>query len=54
MSVDHGGFDVFVPEEFLYGSYVITGFEKVGGEAMAEGMWADFFQYFGMFGCLFD
>ena len=54
VGVDHGGFDVFVPEEFLYGSYVITGFEKVGGEAMAEGMWADFFQYFGMFGCLFD
>lgn len=24
VGVDHGGFDVFVPEEFLNGSYVVV------------------------------
>lgn len=38
MSVDHGGFDVAVAEEFLNGSDVVAVFDEVGGEGMAEGV----------------
>jgi len=38
VGVDHGGFDVFVAEEFLNGADVVAGFEKVGGEGMTEGV----------------
>jgi hypothetical protein len=48
VGVDHGRFYVFVAEQLLYGSDVITGFQQVGGKAipqggfaLAEGMWAD-------------
>lgn len=46
MSVDHGGFDVFVPEEFLDGADVVASLEEVGGEAVAEGVGCDAFGYF--------
>ena len=33
-----GGGDVRVAEEFLDGADVVTGFEEVGGEGVAEGV----------------
>ena len=44
VSVNHGGFDIFMSQEFLNSTTetrfrnIVTGFEKVGGEAMPEGM----------------
>jgi len=36
--VDHGGPNVFVTEKFLYGAYIVTIVEKMGGERMTQGM----------------
>ena len=36
MSVDHGGLDVAVAEEFLDGADIVAVFEQVGGKGMAE------------------
>ncbi len=36
MGVNHGGFEVFVAEEFLDGADVVAVLEEVGGEGMAE------------------
>ena len=41
MGVDHGGADVFVPQQFLDGADVVAIFEQMGGEAVAEGMAGD-------------
>lgn len=38
MGVDHGGFDIFVAEEFLDGANVVARFKEVGGETVAEGV----------------
>ena len=38
MGVDHGGFDVFVTEEFLDGADIVAALEEVGSEGVAEGM----------------
>lgn len=38
MSVDHSGADILVAEEFLHGSYVVSVFEQMSGEAVAERM----------------
>ena len=43
VGIDHSGFEVFVPEEFLDGADIIAIFEQVGCEAMAQGMAAYFF-----------
>lgn len=43
MGVDHGGFDVFVTEEFLDGSYVVIVLQEMGGEGVAEGVGCDAF-----------
>ena len=43
VGVDHGGFDVFVAEEFLDGSDIVAGLEEVGGEGVAEGVGGDVF-----------
>jgi hypothetical protein len=43
MSIDHGGFDIFVAEEFLDGADVIAVLEQVGGEGVAEGVATDRF-----------
>ena len=43
VGVDHGGFDVFVPEEFLDSAYVVAALEEVGGEAVPEGVGGDGF-----------
>ena len=41
VDVDHGGFDVFVAEEFLDGADVAAALEEVGDEGVAEGMATD-------------
>lgn len=46
MGVDHGGFDVFVPEAFLEGADVAAVLEEVGGEGVAESVRGDRFVYF--------
>ena len=43
MGIDHGGFYVLVPEEFLNGAYVVARLKKMGGKAVAEGMGGDAF-----------
>ena len=50
MRIYHGGFDVFVSEEFLYGADVVAVLEEVGGEGVAEGVGGYRFVYFGKFG----
>jgi hypothetical protein len=35
VGVDHGGFDVFVSEQFLDSADVVTVLEQVGGEGLA-------------------
>jgi hypothetical protein len=41
MGVNHGGLNVTMAEQFLYGPDVVTCFEKMGGEPVAEGVRAD-------------
>jgi hypothetical protein len=43
MVVDHGGIDIFVSQEILDGANIIARFEKMGGEAVAEGVRANRF-----------
>ena len=43
MGVDHGGFEVFVAEEFLYGADVVAVLEEMGGKGMAQGVAGYFF-----------
>jgi hypothetical protein len=38
MCVDLCGFDILMAQEFLDRANVVSGFKKVGGEAVAEGM----------------
>jgi hypothetical protein len=40
MRIDHRRAHIFVPQQLLYGSYVITIFKKMGGKAMPESMTA--------------
>ncbi len=47
VGVDHGGFDVFVSEEFLDGADVVAILKEMGGEAVAEGVRGNAFVYFG-------
>ncbi len=41
VGVDHSGFDVFVPKQFLHGADVVAIFEQGGGEGMPECMGGD-------------
>jgi hypothetical protein len=41
MGVDHGGFDIFVSEEFLDGADIVASFEQMGSEGVAEGVGGD-------------
>ena len=41
MSVDHGGANILVAEEFLNGADVISALEEVGGEGMTKSMTGD-------------
>jgi len=50
MGVDHGGFDVFVSEEFLNGANVVAVLEEVGGEGVTEGVRGDGFLDAGFLG----
>ena len=43
MGVNHRGLDVFMTEQVLYGTDVITGGQQVCGKAMAESMRAGMF-----------
>ena len=54
MGVDHGGFNVFVAEEFLDGADVVAALQEVSGEGMAEGVTADAFGEVGGSGSLFE
>lgn len=49
MGVDHGGFDVFVSEEFLNRADVVSALEEVCGEGVAEGVGGDSFFELGDF-----
>lgn len=52
--VAHGGFNIFVAEEFLHGADVVTVFKKVRGKGMAKGVGADPFGNPRLLGCAFD
>ena len=41
VGVDFGGGDAFVAEHFLHGTEVGAALHEVGGERVAEGVWAD-------------
>jgi hypothetical protein len=41
VGIDHGGFDIFMPQEFLHGADIVAVLQQVGSEAMAKGMAAD-------------
>jgi len=45
VGVDHGGFDVFMAEEFLYGADIVAVLEKMCGEGVAEGVRGNLFIY---------
>jgi hypothetical protein len=44
VGIDHGGFDIFVTEEFLDGADVVAVLEEVGCKAVAEGVATDAFE----------
>jgi uncharacterized protein (UPF0303 family) len=35
MGVNHGGFDIRMSQEFLYGANILSGLQQMGGKAMA-------------------
>ena len=41
VGVDHGGFYIFVTEQFLDGANVVSALEKMGGKRMTQGMRGD-------------
>ena len=41
VGVNHRGFNVFMPKQFLYGTDVVPGLQQMCGKAMAEGVRAD-------------
>jgi len=43
MGIDHCGFDIFMPKQFLNGADIIPGLQQMGGKAMTKGMAANFF-----------
>ena len=43
VSVDHGGSYVFVPQQFLNSTDVVTILEEMGGETVSKGMARDAF-----------
>ena len=54
MGVDHGGFDIFVSEEFLDGADIVAVLEEMGGEGMAGGVATDVFGDVGRSGGLIE
>jgi hypothetical protein len=47
MGVNHGGFDIFMTEQFLDGADVVAVLEQVGGKTMAESVTTHGFVNFG-------
>jgi hypothetical protein len=45
MSVNHGRFDIFMPEQFLYRANIVTSLEEMGGKAVAKGVRTDRFVF---------
>ncbi len=43
VGVNHGGFDIFIAEEFLDGANVVAILKQVGGEAVTKCMATDCF-----------
>ena len=54
MGVDHGGFDIFVAEQFLNSADVVTCFKQMGGKGVPKGVRRDALIYFGETGGIFD
>ena len=54
MGVDFGGANAFMTQHALDGTQVGSAFQQVGGEGMAEGMWANGFLEPDVVGKLFD
>jgi len=50
VSVDHGGLDISVAQQFLDGADIIAIFQQVGSEAVPEGMGCDVFGQAGLAG----
>jgi hypothetical protein len=38
MPIDHGGADIFVAEQCLYGTHVIATFQEMGRKAVSQGL----------------
>ncbi len=54
MSVDHSGFHVFMPKEFLNCANVVVVLQEMSGKAMAQGVRGDMFVNVGAAGGFFD
>jgi hypothetical protein len=54
VGVNHRRLDIFVAQQFLYRSDVVTGLEQVSGERVTKGMWTDRFANPGDLGCFVD
>ena len=63
MGINHGGFDVFMSEQFLDGADVISVLKQMSGKGVSEGVGSDTFVYSGnargysdclLQGCLMD
>jgi len=54
VGVDHGGTDVFVPQQLLNGADIVSGFEEVGGKGMTKGVGRNIFADLCTFGGVAD
>ncbi len=54
MGVNHGGFDIFVAQQFLDGADVVAILQEVGGEAVTKGVATDPLRDPGFLDGLFD
>ena len=43
MGIDHGSLHVLMPEQFLHGSNIVSGFQQLHGKRVAEGVTGDVF-----------
>src|SRR5712671_149913 len=43
MGIDHGGLHVLMPEQFLHGPNIVSGFQQMRRKRVAEGMTGDVF-----------
>jgi hypothetical protein len=54
MGIDHGGFDIFMPQEFLDCADIIAILKEMGGKAMAKGVTANLLVDFSLVNCSLD